>query len=62
MQYLPHIDFKATSQWSEPQAAASCGVERTMTVVEIKRPEASHIWQREEHEHYVEPEWCSKRA
>lgn len=28
---------------------------------EIKRPEASHIWAREEHEHYVEPEWCSKR-
>jgi hypothetical protein len=28
---------------------------------EINRPEASHIWQREEHEHYVEPEWCSKR-
>lgn len=30
-------------------------------VAELKRPEASHIWQREEHEHYVEPEWCSKR-
>lgn len=28
---------------------------------DIKRPEASHIWQREQHEHYVEPEWCSKR-
>lgn len=28
---------------------------------DLKRPEASHIWQREEHEHYVEPEWCSKR-
>lgn len=28
---------------------------------DIKRPEASHIWQREEHEHYVEPEWCSRR-
>lgn len=32
-----------------------------MTVAELKRPEASHIWAREEHEHYVEPEWCSKR-
>lgn len=28
---------------------------------ELKRPEASHIWQRETHEHYVEPEWCSRR-
>jgi hypothetical protein len=26
-----------------------------------KRPENSHIWAREEHEHYVEPEWCSRR-
>jgi hypothetical protein len=26
-----------------------------------KRAENSHIWQREEHEHYVEPEWCSRR-
>lgn len=32
-----------------------------MTLADIKRPEASHIWQREEYEHYVEPEWCSKR-
>ena len=22
---------------------------------------AAHIWEREEHEHYVEPEWCSQR-
>lgn len=29
--------------------------------IDIKRAENSHIWQREEHEHYVEPEWCSKR-
>lgn len=29
--------------------------------IETKRAENSHIWQREEHEHYVEPEWCSKR-
>jgi hypothetical protein len=21
----------------------------------------AHIWEREEHEHYVEPEWCSRR-
>lgn len=28
---------------------------------EIKRAENSHIWQREEFEHYVEPRWCSKR-
>lgn len=28
---------------------------------DIKRPENSHIWQREQHEHYVEPEWCSQR-
>lgn len=32
-----------------------------MTDADIKRAENSHIWQREEHEHYVEPEWCSKR-
>lgn len=32
-----------------------------MLVEEIKRAENSHIWQREEHEHYVEPEWCSRR-
>lgn len=28
---------------------------------DIKRAENSHIWEREQHEHYVEPEWCSKR-
>jgi len=28
---------------------------------DIKRPENSHIWDREQHEHYVEPEWCSRR-
>lgn len=22
---------------------------------------AAHVWDREEHEHYVEPEWCSQR-
>lgn len=27
----------------------------------IKRAKNSHIWQREAHEHYVEPEWCSRR-
>ncbi len=32
-----------------------------MNDVDIKRPEHSHIWQREEHEHYVEPAWCSRR-
>lgn len=32
-----------------------------MGLAEIKRAENSHIWQREEHEHYVEPEWCSRR-
>lgn len=31
------------------------------TIDTIKRAENSHIWQREEHEHYVEPEWCSRR-
>ena len=25
------------------------------------RPEHSHIWEREADEHYVEPEWCSRR-
>jgi hypothetical protein len=25
------------------------------------KPLAAHIWNREEHEHYVEPEWCSQR-
>ena len=29
--------------------------------IDLKRPEHSHIWERETHEHYVEPEWCSKR-
>lgn len=28
---------------------------------ELARVENSHIWAREEHEHYVEPEWCSRR-
>lgn len=32
-----------------------------MTDTGIIKAENSHIWQREEHEHYVEPEWCSKR-
>lgn len=32
-----------------------------MSIADINRPENSHIWQREEHEHYVEPEWCSRR-
>lgn len=27
----------------------------------IVRAENSHIWEREQHEHYVEPEWCSRR-
>lgn len=21
----------------------------------------AHVWEREENEHYVEPEWCSQR-
>lgn len=32
-----------------------------MTDLDTKRPENSHIWQREQHEHYVEPSWCSER-
>lgn len=32
-----------------------------MTYADIKRPENSHIWEREAGEHYVEPEWCSRR-
>jgi hypothetical protein len=32
-----------------------------MSEAGIAKPENSHIWQREEHEHYVEPDWCSKR-
>lgn len=28
---------------------------------EARKAENSHIWEREQHEHYVEPEWCSKR-
>lgn len=31
------------------------------TAEDIKRAENSHIWQREQHEHYVEPPWCSQR-
>jgi len=30
-------------------------------VVQHRRPEASHIWGREEHEHYVEPLWTGRR-
>lgn len=30
-------------------------------VLDIKRAENSHIWEREQHEHYVEPEWVSAR-
>lgn len=29
--------------------------------IAIKRERKSHIWAREENEHYVEPAWCSKR-
>jgi hypothetical protein len=25
------------------------------------KPLAANIWDRESHEHYVEPEWCSRR-
>jgi len=32
-----------------------------MTDLALARKENSHIWQREENEHYVEPEWCSAR-
>lgn len=32
-----------------------------MTVVEEKRELNAHIWEREANEHYVEPEWCSRR-
>lgn len=32
-----------------------------MANIDIKRPEASHIWQREKNEHYVEEIWCSRR-
>jgi hypothetical protein len=32
-----------------------------MSNAEINRPENSHVWQREQHEHYVEPQWCSQR-
>ncbi len=27
----------------------------------VLKPELSNIWVREDHEHYVEPEWCSRR-
>ena len=32
-----------------------------MTDVGIARAENSHRWKREVNEHYVEPEWCSRR-
>lgn len=32
-----------------------------MSEIGIAKAEQSHIWQRQEHEHYVEPEWCSRR-
>lgn len=34
---------------------------RSIEPIDRKRAENSHIWAREEHEHYVEPEWCSRR-
>lgn len=30
-------------------------------VIQNRRAEASHIWDREEHEHYVEPLWVGRR-
>lgn len=30
-------------------------------VVQNRRPEAAHIWEREENEHYVEPLWVGRR-
>ncbi len=32
-----------------------------MSTTGIAKAEQSHIWERQEHEHYVEPEWCSRR-
>lgn len=32
-----------------------------MCTIGIAKAEQSHIWERQEHEHYVEPEWCSRR-
>jgi hypothetical protein len=32
-----------------------------MSIIEGRRAEKSHVWQRMQHEHYVEPEWCSRR-
>lgn len=32
-----------------------------MQRAELLRERKSHIWRREEHEHYVEPEWVSRR-
>lgn len=30
-------------------------------VAEVKREKAAHVWEREEHDHYVEPVWCTER-
>lgn len=30
-------------------------------IVENRRPEASHIWEKEENEHYVDPKWVGRR-
>lgn len=32
-----------------------------MSIGDICEPLNAHIWQRETHEHYVEPHWCSER-
>lgn len=32
-----------------------------MTLVETSRPLNARVWQREEHDHYVEEPWCSMR-
>lgn len=32
-----------------------------MSIVELATPVNAHSWQREKHEHYVEPHWCSER-
>lgn len=54
----PFDPSPGTEQWwqENPKLAAEFGIDDNI-VTEV----SSHIWEREEHEHYVEPLWCSAR-
>src|SRR6202035_4229037 len=43
------------------QRGDSLNSEQSPNLLDIKRAEKSHLWKREENEHYVEEMWCSRR-